>query len=107
MKRDEKVRELQMIEQSLQMLVMQKQQMQSGLMEIESALKEMQTSDKVYKIIGNIMVLADKAKLNEELEEKKKFSEVRIKSLEKQEEKIKEKASAIQKEVLEEINKEE
>lgn len=106
MKREEKVNQLQIIEQSLQMIVAQKQALQSQQMEIENALKELETTDTAYKIIGNIMILSEKVKLKEELDEKKKLSEIRIKNLEKQEEKIREKAASIQKEVLEDINKE-
>jgi len=73
------------------------------MMEIESALKELKNSEEAYKIIGNIMVSSKKPDLEKDLTSKKETLELRIKMLEKQEEKIKEKADKIQKEVLKEI----
>ncbi len=104
-KMEEKIQELQMIEQNLQNFLSQKQTFQSQLLEIESALKEIKNSETAYKIVGNIMVLANKAELEEELNSKKEISELRIKTLERQETKLRESASALQKEVLEEMNK--
>jgi len=82
---------------------MQKQSFQTQLTEIESALKELKNSEKAYKIVGNIMVSSKKLDLEKDLKSKKETVELRIKMLERQEEKIKEKADKIQKEVLKEI----
>lgn len=101
----EKVRQLQMLEQALQQLLMQKQAFQLQLMESESALKELQGSEEAYKIIGNVMVLTKKEELVKELQEKKETVELRISSLEKQEAKTREKASSLQKDVLAAIKK--
>jgi prefoldin beta subunit len=101
--RDAKIQQLQMIEQSLTNLLMQRQQFQSQLVEIESALSEMESSPEVYKIVGNIMVSGDKAKIKEDLDRKKEIAELRIKNLEKQENQIKEKAKKLQTEVLDDM----
>ncbi len=101
----EKVRQLQMLEQALQQLLMQKQAFQLQLMETESALKELQGKEEAYKIVGNIMVLTKKEELEKELNEKKETTELRISSLEKQETRTREKASALQKEVIAAMNK--
>jgi len=87
----------------MQQFLMQKQSFQTQLVEIESALKELKNSEKAYKIVGNIMVSSKKEELEKDLKSKKETVELRIKMLEKQEEKIKEKADKIQKEVLKEI----
>ena len=87
----------------MQQFLMQKQSFQTQLMEIESALKELDSSETAYKIVGNIMVSSKKKELEKDLKSKKETVELRIKMLEKQEEKIKEKADKIQKEVLKEI----
>ena len=100
---EQKIQQLQLIEQSMQQFLMQKQSFQTQLMEIESALKELKNSEKAYKIIGNIMVSSKKLDLEKDLTSKKETFELRIKMLEKQEDKIKEKADKIQKEVLKEI----
>jgi len=101
----EKIRQLQMLEQALQQLLMQKQTFQIQLVEIESALKELETAPEAYKIVGNLMVLSKKEDLVAELKEKKETAELRIGSLEKQESKTREKASALQKEVLASMGK--
>lgn len=100
---EQKIAQLQLMEQNLQSFLMQRQQFQSQLIEVESALKEIENSKESYKIIGNIMVNASKEDLKKELEEKKKILELRIKSVEKQEKGIKEKATKTQAEVLEKI----
>jgi prefoldin beta subunit len=100
---EQKIAQLQLMEQNLQSFLMQRQQFQSQLIEVESALKEIESTKEAYKIVGNIMVNASKEDLKKDLEEKKGILELRIKSLEKQEKQIKEKASKTQAEVLEKI----
>lgn len=100
---EEKIRHLQLAEQSLQALMAQKQGLQVQLMEIESALKELKGSSEAYKIVGNVMVLSKRPELESELKERKETAELRIKAIESQEGKTREKAEAIQKEVLEEM----
>ena len=53
-KTQEKIEQLQMIEQSMQQIMAQRQQFQSHLLELNSALEELEKTDKSYKIIGNI-----------------------------------------------------
>ena len=101
----DKIRQLQMLEQGLQQLLMQKQAFQLQMMEIESALKELDSSGEAYKIIGKIMVLTKREELNKELKEKKETLELRISSLEKQETKTREKAASLQKDILSVIRK--
>ncbi|MEA2037666.1 MAG: prefoldin subunit beta [Nanoarchaeota archaeon] len=100
---EQKIAQLQLSEQSLQNILMQKQQFQSQLIETESALKELQSTDTAYKIIGNIMVGTKKEDLVNDLESKKETVNIRIKSLEKQENSIKEKAKKLQEEVSKDI----
>ena len=85
----------------------QKQQFQNQLTELNSALEEMDSSNKVYKIVGNIMVASEKPDLKKELEEKKDFLSLRIKSFEKQEKKLRENAEQLQKSVMENMKKNE
>jgi prefoldin beta subunit len=100
---EQKIAQLQLMEQNLQSFLLQRQQFQSQLIEVESALKEIENTKESYKIIGNVMVNASKEDLKKDLEEKKGILELRIKSLEKQEKQIKEKATKTQAEVLEKI----
>lgn len=100
-----KIRQLQMMEQAMQQLLVQKQTFQMQLMETESALKELNGSGEAYKIIGNIMVLTKKEELEKELNEKKETVELRISSLEKQETKTRERAASLQKEIVSTMKK--
>jgi len=102
---EQKISQLQILEQNLQNFLMQKQQFQSQLIEIDSAINELVDAKKSYKIIGNIMVDANKEVLSEDLKKKKKIVELRIKSLEKEEESIKEKAKRLQNEVISKLKK--
>ncbi|MBI2541301.1 prefoldin subunit beta [Candidatus Woesearchaeota archaeon] len=103
---EQKIGQLQMFEQSLQSFLGQKQQFQSQLVEIESALGELEGTDKAYKIVGNIMVESDKNELKADLQSKKEMLELRIRTMEKQESQVREKASALQAEILKKIKKE-
>lgn len=97
----EKINQVQNIEQNLQHLLSQRQQFQLQLTEVESALTELDKTEKAYKIVGNIMVAAEKPVLKSELEERKKRLELRTGSIEKQEEKLRSRAESLRKEVME------
>ncbi|MFP4111557.1 MAG: prefoldin subunit beta [Candidatus Woesearchaeota archaeon] len=101
----EKINELQMAEQTLQSYLNQKQAFQSQKLEIESALKELENTNSAYKIIGNIMIKNSKDDLKKDLDEKNERMSLRIKSIEKQENSLKEKTQAIQQDILKNIEK--
>ncbi len=107
MKPEEKLRQLQILEQSLQQLLLQKQAFQSQLVEIESAQHELKEADTAYKIVGNVMIKAEKAALEKDLKEKNEMFNLRIKNIEKQEEATKEKVKKLRQEVLESLKKKE
>ena len=98
---DDKLSKLQLLEQNAQQFLAQRQQFQSQLIEVQSALSALENSGEQYRIVGNIMVRADQAALKEELSGKKEMLELRIKSVEKQEQKLKEKAKQIQGQIME------
>lgn len=102
----EKITQLQLFEQNLHTFLTQKRNFQSQVLEIENALKELETSDdNVYKIVGTVMLKSTKDKLTTDLNERKGVLDLRLKSLEKQEKNVKEKAEKIQAEVMAEIEK--
>jgi len=101
----EKIGKLQMMEQNMQNFLMQRQQFQSQLGEIESALEEIDKTDTAYRIIGNIMVKSSKDTLKKDLSSKKELMEVRIQALEKQESQLQEKAKTLKEEVMKNIKK--
>ncbi len=104
---EEKINQIQFLEQNLQNLFMQRQNFQSKLLEVDNALEELKKSNgETYKIVGNIMIKGSREEFIKELESKKEIINLRIKNLEKQEEKLKERASKIQNEVVETLKKE-
>jgi len=103
---EQKIGQLQLMEQNLQNFNMQKQTFQTQLFEIDNALKELEnTKEKTYKIVGTVMIASKKEDLIKELKEKKSVIELRIKSLEKQEKVIKEKSSQMQTEIMSKLKK--
>ena len=103
-KDQENIQQLQLLEQSLSSLVSQKQGFQVQLNEVENALKEIQGKQVAYKIVGGLMIEKKREDIEEELNSKKKILEVRISSLEKQEEKLGTKKEELQKQVVEAMN---
>ena len=99
-----KIRDLQLFEQNLQNISAQKQQFQSQLFEIDSAMSELKNTSESYKIIGNVMVKVNSLDLQKELDEKKEMISLRLKSLDKQEKTLSEKAVELQKEVMKKLD---
>ncbi|MFH1072099.1 MAG: prefoldin subunit [Nanoarchaeota archaeon] len=104
---EQKIGQLQLIEQNLQNFLGQKQQIQSQLLGIESAERELKATKKAYKIIGNIMISKEKDELEQELREKREKIELRLKTIEKQEEKNKTRVKELQEEVMKDIEHDE
>ena len=103
---EQKILQLQILEQNLQNFALQRQNFQVQLMEIENALEELnKTKGEAYKLAGNIMVLSNKKDLVKDLNEKKDMFELRVKNLEKQEKKIQEKAEELKNQVMKELEK--
>ena len=101
---ERKIQELQLIEQNFSQLLLQKQTFQARLLENENALKEVnETKKQPYKIIGNIMVAMEKDEIKKDLNSEKEILDLRIKAIEKQENKLKEHAQELQKEILKEL----
>ncbi len=99
-----KIQQLQMLEQNMQNILMQKQTMQAQQIEVGNAVTEINDSKgEVFKIIGPIMVSTSKDKINNELKSKQEIVELKLKNLEKQESQLKDKASKLQSEVMEKI----
>ena len=98
---ENKIQELQLLEQSLQNTLMQKQAFQMELSETQAALGELKNSgDEVFKIIGQLMIKSEKSKITDDLENKEKILNLRISALEKQEDSLTEKFEDLRKEIL-------
>lgn len=97
---ENKIQEMQFLDQSLQNLMMQKQSLQIELSETQSALKEVKNAgDEVYKIIGQLMIKSDKARTLEDLKDREKMLELKIKAFEKQESSMAEKIEKLREEI--------
>ncbi|MBU0760628.1 MAG: prefoldin subunit [Nanoarchaeota archaeon] len=82
----ERIGELQVLEGHLQSFMAQKQGVQIEFNEVNNAIEELKKSgEEVYKVVSGFMFKSTKEKLNAELGEKKKFLEMKIESMEKQE----------------------
>ncbi len=101
-----RLQELQILEQRLQNSILQKQAFQMELAETNSALKEVEKSgEEVFKIIGQLMIKAEKGKIQEELLSKEKILELRIKTFEKQENSLSEQVEKIRDELTKSMKK--
>ena len=99
-----KMEELQLLHQRLNIFGQQKQQLQIQLFETDNALKELETSKApAYKLIGDLLIEKNSAELIKELSDRKDDINLRVKSLESQENKTKDSAMALQKEVAAEL----
>lgn len=96
---NQKLQEIQMLEQTLQSLLFQKQAFQMEISETKSASKEIENSDEVFKIIGQLMMKTDPKKVKQDLASKEKLLDLRMKSLEKQESELVERLEKIRKEI--------
>jgi len=90
---------MQVLEQSLQNIILQKQVFQMELSETQAAEKEIGDSKEIFKIVGQLMIKTDKEKIKEELLNKEKLLKLRIDNLSKQEETLSEKLESLKKEI--------
>lgn len=92
----------QQLQQTLNAILVEKQRLELELMEVKSALEELQkVSDDaaIYKAVGPVLVQTSKQQIVEELTERKELTETRLKLLEKQEQRTREQLESLQKEL--------
>jgi len=100
----DKISQLQILEQNLQNVLLQKQAFQMELNETENAAEEIsKTKEDVYKLLGQIMLKVPKENIEKELIRKKDILNLRLKSLEKQESQFKKETEKLRQEVLKKI----
>lgn len=99
--KNNKLQEMQIIEQNLNNILLQKQAFHMELMEAQSALKHLETSgEEVFKVIGQLMIKVEKEAIKKELTDKEKIINLRFKTLEKQEDSLSKKLEEIRKEII-------
>ncbi len=100
------ISQLQVLEQSLKGMEMQKQNVQLQLMESENSMKELEGyNGKPFKIVGPVMIESKKEDLVKELNDKIELLKVRSESLAKQEASLKKQFEETQSKVMESLNK--
>jgi len=98
----QRIARFQQLQQTLNVIIVERQRLEAELIEVKDALEELQKSPNdvmVYKAVGPILVQSDKQKLIEELNEKKELTETRLKLLEKQEQRTRSQLESLQKEL--------
>lgn len=95
----------QQIQQQLQLMMMQKQTVQTQKAEIENALSELSKLNEkdAYEVIGNIMVKKSKNEIEKALKEKQELLDLRISTIEKQQDKITKSATELQEKLSKQI----
>jgi len=90
--------QLESYQQQLQLVIQQKQKVQVDLNDAKKALEELEKAGEntlMYKTVGTLIVRTDRAEALEELKEKIETLEIRLKALERQEQKINEAVKAL------------
>jgi prefoldin beta subunit len=103
----ERLLRLQQLQQTLQSVMAQKQQVDAEQTETEQTLTELQkTADDavIYKSIGSLLVKAEKAKVTEELVERKELLTTRTMVLARQEERLRSQVKEVQTKLQEDLN---
>ncbi|MEM1514036.1 MAG: prefoldin subunit beta [Candidatus Thermoplasmatota archaeon] len=98
------LRQLQQLQQQMELLLQQKLQIEIRLRDAEDALEELNKIDEnanVYKGVGNLIIKSEKNKLIKELQEEKESLEIRKKTMESQENRLKEKINELQSKIQE------
>ena len=87
------LQQAQIYQQQMQGILIQKETLSMQLFEIKKALEELKKSKETtdYKIAGPILIKSKKSDVEKDLKEKEAFINIRMKTLEKGEDKVKEK----------------
>jgi len=97
---------LQQLQQTLQSVMAQKQQVDMEKSEVEQTLTELQKAADdavIYKSAGSLLVKAEKAKVTEELVERKELLNTRSTVLAKQEDRLRNQAKEVQTKLQEDL----
>lgn len=81
--------QFQQVQQQAQVLLSQRQQLELLLKETERALEELSKLSEdavVYKSVGTLLVRSEKVKMQKDLAEQKEMFDLRVKTVERQEE---------------------
>jgi len=107
MEEQKEILQLQLLEQNLQNLALQKQSFQLEIAETENAIRELKKlkDEEVFKIVSNLMIKAEKNEVIPELEKKQEILNLRVKAIEKQEEELRQKLFKLREELVKKLKK--
>ena len=97
---------LQQLQQTLQKVLIQKQQVELELTEIEQAQSELEKLDDdavIYKLIGSLLVKDKKEEVTTDLDERKELLNTRAQVLGKQEERLRGQLKKLQTKIQEDL----
>ena len=103
----ERLLRLQQLQQTLQSVLAQKQQVEMEKTEVEQTVAELQkTADDavIYKAAGSLLIKAEKAKITEELVERKELLNTRSTVLTRQEERLRSQVKEAQTKLQEDLS---
>jgi prefoldin beta subunit len=103
----ERLLRLQQLQQTLQSVLAQKQQVEMEKTEVEQTVAELQkTADDavIYKAAGSLLIKAEKAKITEELVERKELLNTRSTVLARQEERLRSQVKEAQTKLQEDLS---
>lgn len=96
--------QLQQLKVQIEAVGKQKMQVEALLRDSENALKELEKLDEnsvIYKNVGELMIKADRESVKEDLSEKKETYDLRLKTLERQEERVQKRYQQLQQQLRE------
>ena len=103
----ERLLRLQQLQQTLQTILAQKQQVEMEKTEVDQTLSELEKTANeavIYKAIGSLLVKAEKAKVTEELNERKSLLDTRSTVMTRQEERIRSQVKEAQTKLQEDLS---
>ncbi|MCA9478038.1 MAG: prefoldin subunit [Nanoarchaeota archaeon] len=99
------IERLGILEQNLSSLVANRQHLQKQILELEEAVKELETVEDAYQIVGTVMLKKSSKDLQKELSEKKETTTVKLESIQQQEKVLRDQLKKVQDSVMAELKK--
>jgi len=103
----ERLLRLQQLQQTMQSIMAQKQQVEMEKVEVEQTIAELSTTVDdavIYKTAGSLLIKSEKAKVNEDLNERKSLLETRSTVIARQEERVKAQVKELQTKLQEDLS---
>jgi len=100
------IQEIQMLEQSFQQIIMQKQAFQYESTETNNALEEVKKAEgDVFKIVGNqVVIKTSKEKVEKELTHKRELIDLRLTNIDKQEAEFSKRIEELREKIMKKIS---